>query len=118
MDTFSCGVILEFSKDSIILGMSFLKIPGNELLYLFQFYVLLIPAAPSSMVPAALHQGPLHFHMGILDKISDSSSFPCLPQGPTFTPQEVVIYPLTQQTLGIQAIFNISVLRADRILKF
>lgn len=59
------------------------------------------------MVPAASHQGPLHFHVALLDKISDSSSFPCLLQGPTFIPQDVVIHPLTQQILGMQAIFNI-----------
>lgn len=42
------------------------------------------PAAPSGMVPTALHQGSLHLHVPLLDKISDSFSFCCLLQRPTF----------------------------------
>ena len=62
-----------------------------------------------STFPADFCQGylaPLGY-MALLDKIYDSSSLPFLLKEPTVVPQERVRHPLSQRSLGMQAMFNI-----------
>lgn len=67
-------------------------------------YVLLSPEAPRSTLSARVTS---HLQVALLDKTQAGPSLSCLPKEPIFVPLEVVMPPLSQQTLGMLATFSI-----------